>query len=364
MSEKPHPPSEKRLRDARDKGDVPRSEPLVAWLVMAFCIEAVFACLDIAWRALLDIMRSTLAELGEPRIVAGVARSAWLGARFLASAMAIIAGTAVVAAIVGAWACGSLHYAPKALAPSLKRLHPLNHFKQMFSTRHLTSIAIALATAVLIGLVGYAAFAHRLPLIAAMIQWQSVERGWQASVDTLHWLLRILLATLIAPAVVSALAAKRQYLRKLHMSHREVKEELKQTTGDPFVRARQRAALREAATAPPSANATTGCALVMNPEHLAVLLYYEGDERSAPIVLDKGADEAAWRMADAAQANSVPVFRFRKLARRLYKHGETNAMIPPDCYRAVAIVYRLVEEMQALGARPADPIDIDDAFFD
>jgi flagellar biosynthesis protein FlhB len=364
MNEKPHPPSEKRLRDAREKGDVPRSEPLIAWLVLAFCIEVVFACFDSACRALLEIMQSTFAQLGEPPILAGLARSAWLGARFLAGALAIVAATATLAAIVGAWTCASLHFAPKVLAPSLKRLHPLNHFKQMFSTKHLTSIAIALATALLIGLVGYAALVHRLPLFAAMMRWQSAEHGWLAGVDTLHSLLRLLLAVLIAPAIVSKLAATGQHLRKLRMSHREAKEELKQTTGDPLVRARQRAALYETATAPPGSNVTAGCALVTNPEHLAVMLYYEGEERSAPLILDKGADEAAWRMTDAAQSHSVPVFRSRKLARRLYEHGETNSIIPPDCYRAVAIVYRLVEEIQMLGACPVDPIDIDDAFFD
>jgi flagellar biosynthesis protein FlhB len=368
VNEKPLPPSEKRLRDAREKGDAPRSEPLIAWLVLAFCIEVVFACFDSACRGLLEIMQSTLTELGEPLVLTGLARSAWLGARFLASALAIVAATAALAAIVGARACASLQFAPKALAPSLKRLHPLNHIKQMFSTKHLTSIAIALATALLIGLVGYAALVHRLPLFAAMLRWQSVEHGWVAGVDTLHSLLRLLLAVLIAPAIVSKLAAKGLHLRKLRMSHREAREELKQTTGDPLVRARQRAALYETASAPPGSNVTAGftagCALVTNPEHLAVMLYYEGDERSAPVILDKGADEAAWRLADAAQSHSVPVFRFRKLARRLYEHGETNSIIPPDCYRAVAIVYRLVEEIQTLGACPVDPVDIDDAFFD
>ncbi|MEA3122152.1 MAG: type secretion protein, partial [Paraburkholderia sp.] len=287
-------------------------------------------------------------------------------ARFLAGALAIVAATAAVAAILGTWACASLHFAPKVLTPSLKRLHPLNYFKQMFSTKHMTSIAITFATALLIGLVGYAALAYRLPLFSAMMRWQSVEHGWLAGVDTLHSLLRLLLAVLIVPAIVSKLAAKAQHLQKLRMSHREAKEEFKQTTGDPLMRARQRAALHETASAPPGSNSnvTTGCALVIHPEHQAVMLYYEGDERSAPFILDKGAHEAARRMAAAAQSRSIPVFRFRKLAHRLYEHGQTHSIIPPDCYRAVAIIYRLVDEIQTHGTCPVDPIDVDDAFFD
>jgi flagellar biosynthesis protein FlhB len=364
MSDKPLPPSPKRLRDARNKGDVPRSEPLVAWIVMALCFEAIFACLGLAHHALLQIMQATLARLRPPYLAAHVAELVWQCARFFASALGIVVGIAVLAAIIGAWASGSLHFAPMALKPSAARLHPLNHVKQMFSQKHLVTIVIALATALVVGVVGYAALMSRFPIFSAMIQWRSVEHSWQASIDALQWLLRILLAALIVPALVSALTAKRSYLRKLRMSYREAKDEHKQTTGDPFVRARQRAARHEAAAAPPTPKETTGCVLVMNPEHLAVLLYYGADERSAPIMLDKGADAAAWQMADSAHVRDIPRFRFKKLTRHLYEHGEINAMIPPECYRAVAIVYRLVEEMQSLGARPSEPIDIDDAFFD
>ncbi len=365
MNEKPLPPSEKRLHDARAKGDVPRSEPLAAWFVTAFCVEAAFASLDFASRALLDIVHSTLAAIDEPRLAAGLARCAASGARLLASAVAVIASAAVIGAVVASRLGGGLRLAPKALRPSSKRLDPLTHFRQIFSAAHLTSVLLSLVTALLIGLVGYIALLHRMPLFVAMIDWRSVEHAWRAGVETLHGLLRALLAVSLAPAAVGALVAKRHYLRRLRMSHYEAKEELKQTAGDPLVRARQRAARLDSASElrPVDAHMAKGCVLVTNPEHLAVLLYYEGDDRSAPVILDKGAGAAAERLADAAQRHNVPVFRFRKLARHLYEHGTTSSMIPADCYRTIAIVYRLAEEVRALGMAAANPIDIDDAFF-
>ncbi|PMS37861.1 flagellar biosynthetic protein FlhB/type III secretion protein U [Trinickia symbiotica] len=367
MSEKPLPPTEKRLRDARDKGDVPRSEPLTAWFAMAFAIEAVFASLDIACGALLDIMHSTFDALEEPHIVVAVARSATNGARLLASALAVVAASAVIGAIVAAWVSGGgLRFAPKALKPSSKRMNPLTHFRQMLSAKHLTDVLLSLITALAIGLVAYAALIDRMPLFLAMLDWQSAEHAWRAGVDTLHALVRTLLAASVAPAAISALVAKRHYLRRLRMSYHEANEELKQTAGDPLVRARQRASRLESATAvqPVDTNTMTGCVLVTNPEHLAVLLYYQGDERAAPVILEKGAGAAAERMAEAAGTRNVPIFRFRKLARHLYEHGTTNSMIPPDCYRTIAIVYRLADEMRSLGVRAGDPVEIDDALFD
>jgi flagellar biosynthesis protein FlhB len=367
MSDKPLPPSEKRLRDARADGNVPRSDALISLLVLALGTEVAFACLDAGMEALLGLQHAVLngiAELHTQAPLDTAMRLAWAYGRFLAGALAVIVTATAIAAIVGSFACGGINFAPKAIKPSLKRFNAVNHFKNIFSAKNLTTMAMTVATVVCLGVVATLFFAHRVPVLSAMIQWQSLELDWRAGIATLHALVRMLLATLVVPVAISVLLEKAQHLRKLGMSHQEMKDELKQTMGDPLVRARQRAALYEAALAPPLPRSAAGCALVTNPEHFAVLLYYDGDIRSAPIVVAKGVDDSAWQMIETARIDDIPVFRFRKLARHLHRHGDTHAMIPPECYRAVAIVYRLVEELQTLGKRPDEPIDIDDVFFD
>lgn len=364
MSDKPLPPSEKRLRDARAEGNVPRSELLISLLVMALCAEVIFACLDAASQTLFALQHFALGQLHAQAPLDAATRLAWACGRFLAGALAVVAAAAALAAIAGSFACGGINFAPKALKPSLKRLNAVNHFKNVFSARNLTMMIMTVATAACLGVVACLLLVHRLPMLTAMLQWQSLELDWRASVDTMQVFIRVLLATLVVPVAINLLLEKMQHMRKLRMSHQEMNDEIRQTTGDPAVRARQRASIYEAALAPVVRNGAAGCALVTNPEHFAVMLYYDGDIRSAPIVIAKGADAAAWHMMESAQSQDVPVFRFRKLARRLYRLGETQTMIPPECYRAVAIVYRLVEEMQTLGKRPCAPIDIDDAFFD
>ena len=94
------------------------------------------------------------------------------------------------------------------------------------------------------------------------------------------------------------------------------------------------------------------------------MLLYGGDESQPPMVIDKAIDADAMRMTNDALFERVVVFRFRQLARHLYRHGQLQAAIPPECYRAVAIVYRIVEEIEALSERPNTPIEIDDIAFE
>ena len=253
------------------------------------------------------------------------------------------------------------------LAPSLERLAPMRHLRQLVCARHLTALAISVISAAALGIAGTLALADRMPLVPALLARQSLEANWEAGVDTARFLIRVLLAALAAPALASVVLAKHYHRRGLRMSHHDTRQELKQTTGDPQIRARLRSALVEALQAPSGptlGDPRPGHALVTNPEHIAVMLHYDGKAQSVPVVVAKGVDEAARQIIDAARLTDIPVFHFRKLARRLYVDVHVEATIPADCYRAVAVVYRLVDELGALDARATEPIEIDDLFFD
>ncbi|GLU32577.1 EscU/YscU/HrcU family type III secretion system export apparatus switch protein [Trinickia caryophylli] len=363
MSDKRLPPTEKRLRDARSKGDVPRSELLVAWIVMAACIEVGFAGADVACDAWLKLLAATIDDIARPFTLETVWRLAAAAVRSLAGAFAALGAVACLGVLAGTWISGGLPFAYRSLTPSMNRLDPRKRFKQIFSARNMTTVCVALAAAVIVALAGLATFVERLPLIVALARWHVFESSAGSVLESLHALLRTLLAALLVPAVLSALLARQQHRRTLRMSHRDLRDELKHTTGDPIVRARQHAVRAETMALPPALARPEHCAIVTNPEHLAVMLYYDGSERAAPIVAARGADASAERMTREAQTLGIPVFRFRALARRLFEQEQTGEAIPADCYGAVAIVYRLIEEIQALGSAPSAPMEIDDAFF-
>ena len=367
MSDKTLPASQKRLRDARAKGNVARSEPLVAPLVLAASTELAFRGLDAACQAWLEIAGLALQASAAARPLDSVTELAAICARFMAQFLACIGAAAFTAAACGAWIAGSLCFAPSVLAPSLERLAPMRHLRQLVCARHLTALAISVISAAALGIAGTLALADRMPLVPALLARQSLEANWEAGVDTARFLIRVLLAALAAPALASVVLAKHYHRRGLRMSHHDTRQELKQTTGDPQIRARLRSALVEALQAPSGptlGDPRPGHALVTNPEHIAVMLHYDGKAQSVPVVVAKGADEAARQIIDAARLTDIPVFHFRKLARRLYVDVHVEATIPADCYRAVAVVYRLVDELGALDARATEPIEIDDLFFD
>lgn len=364
MSDKPHPPTEKRLRDARAEGRFARSEILTGLAVSALATEAAFACVDAGierWLALQNAAFSQLASAHRDDAFMNLIAQAGC---LIAAAAGIVTAAAFIAAIVAAWACGGLTFAPSAIRPSFNRLSAARHIKELFDKKHLAAIALSIATAGIVGAVACWQLRERLPLVAAMLEWRSLVFDLNTGIAALHAFVRVVFAVLLAPAVLAAIVARGRHRRTLHMSHRELKDELKQTSGDPAMRARQRMSFSEAGAATSARPARGKYALIVNPEHFAVLLRYAGDPSEPPIVIDKAIDDDAVHMASTALRDRVIVFRFRLLARRLYRHAERQSPIPPDCYRAVAIVYRIVEELEGLDERPNGPIDIDDDAFD
>lgn len=363
MTDKPLPPTDKRLRDARAEGNVARSDVFSGLAVAALASEAAFACIDTGVERWLALQHAVLAQLTSADRFGACIRLIEHALTFVAALSGFVAAAAVLASIVAAWALGGLSFAPRALKPSLKRLNAVRHVKGFFSVKNFAAIALAISTAGIVAAVAAWRWRDELPAVGVMIDRQSLAFDGHASVARLHAFVRTVLAGLIVPAVVSALIAKVQHRRALRMSHRDLKDEVKQTNGDPAMRAHQRASFGESLAVPPVHRSGGRKALITNPEHVSVLLHYGGDETHAPIVVGKALDDEALRMTNGALTEHVVVFRFRRLARHLYRHASLHGPIPPDCYRAVAIVYRIVEEMEALDERPNVPIEIDDIAF-
>lgn len=364
MSDKPLPPTDKRLRDARDEGNVARSDMFAGLVVAAFATEAALACISAGAEGWLTLQQGALAQLASPDRIGACLPLIAQAAALVAALAGCVAAAAVAASVAASWACGGLAFAPKSLKPSLKRLNAARHAKERFSRKNLTAASLAIVTAAIVGAVAVFQLHRGLPLIGAMIDWQSLGFDRYASIVLLRTFVRTLFVALIVPAALSAIIARVQHRRGLRMSHREIRDEVKQTSGDPAMRAYQRTSFSETMAVPPVRNASGRQALITNPEHVGVLLHYAGDTSEPPIVIGKALDADALQMTNDALTERVLVFRFRRLARHLFQHAALQAPIPPECYRAVAIVYRIVDEMQALDDRPKVPIDIDDAAFD
>ncbi len=164
-------------------------------------------------------------------------------------------------------------------------------------------------------------------------------------------LVRLLVANVLAITAIAGfdLAWSRiHWKQELRMTRQEVKDELKQSEGDPLVKARLRSLGRDRARRRMINAVPTATLIVANPTHFSVALRYRPNEDAAPIVVAKGQDLIALKIREIATANSIPVFEDVQLARALYKQVNVDQMIAPEFYKAVAELIRVINARHAI----------------
>jgi flagellar biosynthetic protein FlhB len=239
--------------------------------------------------------------------------------------------------------------APKRIKPDLKKISPLNGFKRWFSMHTLVEAAKNIGKLLVVGAVAY---------FTVRAAWPDLPK--LADMDTAGIVLAILAVcfdifwrSVLAMAVLAFLDwayQKWEFEKNLKMSKQEVKDEYKQTEGDPRVRARIRSIQREQAKKRMMAGIPNADVVVTNPVHLAVALAYHMGEMDAPEVVAKGANRVAEKIKEIARQNGIPIIEDKPLAQALYKAVEVGQAIPADLYEATATilahVYRLKNRHQ------------------
>lgn len=350
----------KRLEEARQRGQIPRSRELNMAAVMICGSLVFFAMKPMLGGHLLGLMRNGLsidpALLGDERSMAQA-----LGAAGLASLAAFTPLLAAVslAAMLGAVSVGGWILSPKPLEPKLSKLDPVKGLKRVFGLKGLVEVAKALAKAGLIGGVAVAFLAF------------SAEQIFRLGLEPLNTTMadsgRLVAVTLLICSLSLALIALVDvpyqlwnYHKDLRMTRKEVQDEMKETEGRPEVRQRIRALQQELAGKRMLEEVPDADVVVTNPTHFAVALKYAEGEMSAPRVLAKGVDHMAARIRAIAAENRVAIFEAPVLARALYWTAGIGQEIPQQLYLAVAqvltYVYRLRAAAENRGAWPDRPV--------
>ncbi|HUM12696.1 MAG TPA: EscU/YscU/HrcU family type III secretion system export apparatus switch protein [Myxococcaceae bacterium] len=324
-------PTPRRLRQARERGQVPRSRLFSGSLVLAGASAG--AALGLGGAA--DALRSWTAALlvqgsGVP---AALQQALALLVRACAPALAGAVLAAVLAGLLtSGWApCGA------ALVPRLERLDPLAGLKRLFSWRMAAELGRSvLVAALLLALLGAGAWsllpsAVRLPAFdppgagLALLRPEALRLWTQA----------LLLAA--ALGVMDLLLARRRHRRSLRMSRDEVRREHREQEGDPRHRAHRRAAHRQLLLAGRARGVKAASVVVVNPVHVAVALRWAPEECDAPYLVARGREERARAIRAEALALGIPVVRDVALARGLVQH-DVGEEVPEELYRAAAVV--------------------------
>jgi flagellar biosynthetic protein FlhB len=245
--------------------------------------------------------------------------------------------------------------APERLAPKLERISLGSGARRLFSLRSLVEFAKGLAKIAIVAAVVAALMVPEFSTIETMTTFQGEE--------ALHTIVRLGARLLVGVlAVVTLIAAldylyqRMAFLRQMRMSRHEVKDELKQTEGDPQVRARLRQIRQERARRRMMAAVPQSTVVVTNPTHYAVALKYELDAMAAPVLLAKGADNVALRIRQVAEEHKIPIVESKPLAQALYAGVGIGEEVPQEHYKAVAEIIGYVFRLQGkLKGKPVRP---------
>lgn len=340
--EKTEQPSGRKLGEAREKGQVPRSGEAGA-AVAVLGAAAFLAAAGPAWaQAFMALVPDLLTEL---RPTPWTNAHAEAFAHHVLRAFVMLAAPPMLVVAVAKIAVNLLQvgvvFSAHPLAPKWEMLNPLNGLKRIFGKGAWVELAKAPIKLVLLGGIAYATIRPAMPdLVLGAGQSISMALGLVSDlVIRLFWRLG---AAHLALAALDYLYQRWSHRQGLRMTREEVKEENRQAEGDPLVRSRFRSLHRQYAMRRMMQDVATADVVVTNPTHLAVALKYDAATMRAPKVVAKGARLVAERIRERARSAGVPLVEHKLLARTLYKAVPVGAEVPAALYRIVAEVLAYV----------------------
>jgi len=352
--EKTEDPTPKRIKEAREKGDVPRSKELATTLVLMAAVFSVIVFGAKLAESMLGVMESNFildraAIFDTNKMLAHFGSSAKESLEGLAG----VFGVLLIAALVGPIALGGWNFSGQSIAPKGSRIDPLAGIKRMFSLKALIELFKAIAKFSLVGGFAILILWNIRGDLLALATFEA-RPAINAALDIIIWVFMALSAVLILVAVVDVPYQLYDYTEKMKMTLQEVKDELKNTEGKPEVKGRIRQLQREISQRQMMQSVPEADVVITNPTHYSVALKYENEGRGAPVLVAKGADFVALKIREIAAEHDIPVLSAPPLARAIYNSTEIDEEIPSGLYMAVAQVLAYVFQLQRFKKREAE----------
>lgn len=341
MSEKTEKPSAKKLRDARQKGQVVKSQEIGAAMQLGLILLWMLNEGPALQTALGALISTSIDVINLPL---GAALTQ-LGGQLLALLLRFVFGLAgllvVALTLTGMLQVGFL-VAPEAIKPSAGRLNPLANLKNMFSSKTLFELAKMLLKVSVLGLTFYYLFKRHAASFAHLPH-AGLEAGMALCAELARWMWAVLVGFTACFAVVDYAMAHRQLHKQLMMSREDMKQEYKDAEGNPETKQRRREVAREVQSGSLAGKVAKASVVVRNPTHIAVCLRYVADETPLPVVLEYGRDARALHIVALAEAARIPVVENVALARALIASTEPGDYVPEPLFDAVAQLLRVLE---------------------
>jgi len=357
--EKTEQASPKRLEKAREEGDVPRSRELATVTVLFTAGMCMLTMGDHLNQALKDSMRGGLhfdrAVAFDPIVLLMKTADNIYSLLLAFAPFALIIIIVAIAApiLIGGWV-----FSGKAFVPQFSRLNPMTGLGNIVSKNSLAELIKSIAKTVVVATVAYIVISHDMEPILSLSLFPLKTSIAQVN-DLMLMGFLFIVSALVFIAAIDVPYQLYHYATKLKMTKEEVRQESKESDGNPEIKARIRQQQREMAKRRMMSEIPKADVVITNPTHYAVAIKYQDEGMRAPIVVAKGADAVALKIREIATENKVMIMESPKLARALYAHTELGNEIPEALYSAVAEVLAYVFQMRIFkkdgGFRPEVP---------
>ncbi|MGC4116485.1 MAG: EscU/YscU/HrcU family type III secretion system export apparatus switch protein [Myxococcales bacterium] len=344
MSEKTEQPSAQRLREARKQGNIARSKALASAAATLCGFVALGASVPSVAADSARYTREALLSAGASATPVHLAVGrAW---EVLFAACIPVLAAVMLGAVAGAGLQVGVAFNPSAIGFKLEKLSPASGFKRVFSKKNLFEV---LKAAVVVSVVLYLTWStarDAAPVASRLPGASSLVLSWNALFQLVHGLALKTLGFAAAYGALDYLLERRSHIKGLMMSREELKQEHKESEGDPHHKAKRKAAHKALLNGTVARGVQKATVVVVNPTHVAVALRYAPEEAAAPTIVAKGVEDEAARIRFLARQFKVPMVRDVPLARTLVRY-DLGEEVPEELYLAAAAVLNKVFEMSA-----------------
>jgi flagellar biosynthetic protein FlhB len=336
----------KRRQEARKRGQVAISREVPSTLILMTALGVFTFAGGHVMERMTALIAGMYANLHTIRL-RGIDDAGALATDSLVAVLTLLLPVCLpllVAGIAGNVAQIGLEFHAESMAPKFSKLNPVAGLKRLVSLRGLVEVVKSILKLAFVGAIAGAVVWGCLAQFPALMR---LDLGgiWEFTQDGAYRMVLYVTLALVLLAFLDYAYQRWQYEQSLKMTKQEVKDERKQSEGDPQVKARIRSLQRQAAYQRMMAEVPNADVVITNPTHLAVALRFDAAEMAAPRVVAKGADFTAERIRDTAREHRIPLVENKPLAQALYKTADIGDYVPVELYRAVAevlaYVYRL-----------------------
>ena len=345
-AQKTEEPTQKRIEESRRKGQVATSREVNHWFMILAATLLVTMMAPGMLGRIKDTMVKFIASPHDVTLDPGTVHAIAVGViGDIGSILVVPAVILMALAVFGGLIQNGPLFAPELIKPKLEKISFSKGVKRLFSGRSLmefTKGVLKLAIVATVATMVVMPEFDRLTQIPGYHISQLLAFLWELA----GRMLIAVLAVMTVVAGIDFLYQKFEHGKKQRMSRQEIRDELKQTEGDPMIRARLRQIRMERARQRMMSAVPDAAVVITNPTHYAVALKYEQDDMDAPVLVAKGVDKMAERIRDVAEENEVPIVENAALARALYAGVKIDQEIPPEHYRVVAEIIGYVMRLK------------------